>query len=574
MNNRFEEIDTFLKHVASIYATKSYLDIYALLEMYDFNKEELSDYDTSVFFERWQKHFKSNKHIQTGFRMNGFLSFDSLHFNDYSCVKLYLSFPKEQLEGAVIQIFDFITKKKIATKSKVAAHLRSDEVVLRFTNIADANLMIDFINNNKKLFNSMKRTNPFVPRIGSVGIAYDEDLSYNSVVENIIYSYLRLRKIENALSQVGYNDFVLYVQQYYNRTFKSLDGIKELQNDDNFQQNYYRITQYRHGYTEGNLVLNYKKVYTMLFESLDFRKTGDNYLRTILGFQNKDNDYQMSSYYDAIINNEKQRKNLETLKRILDEYIIYLDNNNIDAKRYLHAFVANGDYDLITRDNSYRSLFYYNNMLGAIPTLTNNNIDMYVSNVIMINKGSFKDTNTPVLVEDVKRVIDEYIQYGLTKYGVSIVCDQLNKFLVNGNYNLITRDNQLRDKFMHYQLDRNIHQIFSGRVDEYVLYLSSLNIQSNNDILIKENQDRKALLDEYIRYAIKNYGIEQTCLQIKSFMVNGNYMLITSSYNLRERFKEKQMDLYVGGIVHLDVDKYVYEFFNTNEYNNSEHIRK
>lgn len=574
MNNRFEEIDAFLKHVASIYATKSYIDIYTLLEMYDFSEPELIDDDTSIFFERWQKHFKAKKHIKTGFRMNGFLSFDSLNFNDYSCVKLYLSFPKEQLDDAVMQIFDFIDKKKIATQSKVAAHLRSDEIVLRVSNITDANVIIDFINHNKKLSSSMKKTNPFVPRTGNIGIAYDEDLSYNSVVANIVYSYLNLRKSENALSQVDYNDFILYVQQYYNQTFKSIEGIKKLQNDSDFQRDYHRITQYRHGYTEGKLVLNYKKVCTMLLQSLDFRKTSDAYLRTILGFKNKDNDYQMSSYYDTIINNEKQRKNLESLKRILDEYIIYLDNNNIDAKRYLNAFVANGDYDLITRDNSYRSLFYYNNMLGAIPILTNNNIDMYVSNVIMVNKGSFKDTNAPVLVEDVKRVIDEYIQYGLIKYGVSIVCDQLNKFLVNGNYNLITRDNQLRDKFMHYQLDHNIHQFFSGRVNDYVLYLSSLNIQSNNDILIKENQDRKELLDEYIRYAIQSYGIEQTCLQIKSFMVNGNYMLITSSYNLRERFKEQQMDLYVGGIVHLDVDKYVYEFFNTNKYDNVEHIRK
>lgn len=312
----------------------------------------------------------------------------------------------------------------------------------------------------------------------------------------------------------------------------------------------------------------------MLLQSLDYQKTDDSYLRTILEFQNKDSDYQMSSYYDTIINAEKQRKNLETLKNILDDYIMYLENNNMDAKKILNAFVTQGNYNLITRNNSYRSLFYYNNMLGALATLTNNNINEYVSNIIAMNKVSKESANTMILVEDVKRVIDEYIEYGLTKYGASIVCNQLNKFLSNGDYNLITRDYQLRDKFMSYQLDRNIHQFFSDRVDDYVRHFSSLNIQNKKATLIKKNQDKKELLDEYIRYAVENYGIESTCLQLKSFMINGNYMLITSTYNLRERFKEEQMDLYIGGIVQLDVDKYVYSSLNINESENVGHIRK
>lgn len=574
MNNRFEEIDLFLKQVAMIYANKSYIDIYALLEMYDFSEKELSDYDTSIFFERWQKHFRTKKHIKTGFRMNGFLSFDSQNFADYSCVKMYLSFPKEHLDEAVIQIFDFIDKKKIPTSSKVAAHLRSDEIVLRVSSISEANLIINYLNNNQKLSSWMKKTNPFVPRLGSIGIAYDEDLSYNSVVEDIIYEYLGLRKSENALSKVNYNDFVLYVHQYYNQTFKSIEGIKKLQNNSSFQKNYHRISQYNHRYTEGKLVLNYKKVCAMLIQSLDYQKTEDSYLRTILGFQNKDIDYQMSSYYDTVINAEKQRKNLETLKNILDNYIMYLENNHMDAKRILNAFVTQGNYNLITRNNSYRSLFYYNNMLGALATLTSNNINEYVSNIIATNKVSKESANTMILVEDVKCVIDEYIEYGLTKYGASIVCKQLNKFLSNGDYNLITRDYQLRDKFMSYQLDRNIHQFFSDSVDDYVRHFSSLNIQNKKDVLIKKNQDKKELLDEYIRYAIENYGIENTCLQLKSFMINGNYMLITSTYNLRERFKEEQMDLYIGGIVQLDVDKYVYGGLNINESENIGHIRK
>lgn len=574
MNSRFEEIDLFLKQVAKIYATNSYIDIYALLEMYDFSEKELNDYDTSIFFENWQKHFKSKKHIRTGFRMNGFLSFNSQNFNDYSCVKLYLSFPKEHLEEAVIQIFDFIDNKKILTSSKVAAHLRSDEVVLRVPTISDANLIIEYLNNNRKLSSWMKKTNPFVPRIGPIGIAYDEDLSYNSVMEEIICEYLSLRKSENALSKVNYSDFASYVNKYYNQTFKSIEGIKKLQNNSSFQKNYHRISQYNHRYTEGKLVLNYKKVCAMLIQSLDYQKTEDSHLRTILGFQNKDNDYQMSSYYDTIIDIEKQRKNLETLKNILDDYIMYLENNNMNAKMILNAFVNQGDYNLITRVNSYRSLFYYNNMLGAIPTLTNNNIDMYVNNIISANNVSNENVSTIISVEDIKRVVDEYIEYGLTKYGAYIVCNQLNKFLLNGDYNLITRDYKLRDKFISYQLDRNIHQVFFDRIDDYVQQFSSHNIQNHEDELIKKNHAKKELLDEYIRYAIENYGIETTCLQLKSFMINGNYMLITSSYNLRQRFEEEQMDIYIGGIVQLDIEKYIYNNFNINISENVGHIRK
>ena len=145
---------------------------------------------------------------------------------------------------------------------------------------------------------------------------------------------------------------------------------------------------------------------------------------------------------------------------------------------------------------------------------------------------------------------------------------------MNGDYNLITRDYKLRDKFISYQLDHNIHQIFSDRVDDYVRQFSSHNIQNHEDILIKKNRDKKELLDEYIRYAIENYGIETTCLQLKNFMINGNYMLITSSYNLRQRFEEEQMNIYIGGIVQLDIEKYIYNNFNINISENLGHIRK
>ena len=92
--------------------------------------------------------------------------------------------------------------------------------------------------------------------------------------------------------------------------------------------------------------------------------------------------------------------------------------------------------------------------------------------------------------------------------------------------------------------------------------------------MIKKNRDKKELLDEYIRYAIENYGIETTCLQLKNFMINGNYMLITSSCNLRQRFEEEQMDIYIGGIVQLDIEKYIYNNFNINISENLGHIRK
>ncbi len=574
MNDRFVEIDSFLKRMANIYADSSYIDVYACLEMYDFSDEELRDYDTSQFFEHWQKHFASTQHIKTGFRMRGFLSFDSLGLKDYSCVKMYLSFPKEHLDEAVIKIFDYLDKKKIVTSSKVAAHLRSDEVVIRVASISDANLIMDFISNNRELSSWMKKTNPFVPRNGRVGVAYDEDLSYNSVVDDIMSAYLRLRKDEHALSKVGYDDFVSYVQQYYNRTFKSIDGIKNLLKESDFQSNYHRISGYSHCYTEGKLVLNYEKVCMMLLQSLDYHKTVNDYFALISRFQNKEQDYQMTRYYDTIINAAKQKETLQSLKKILDGYIIYLDNNNMDAKGILNSFLQQGNYYFITRENSYRSLFYYNNMLGAIGTLTNHNIDDYVSNIINLSKTKEEGNTSVKLAEEIKHVIDEYIEYGLTKYGMNIVCRQLNNFLLNGDYNLITRDHQLRDKFMSYQLERNIHQFFTGKVDSYVLNFSNELARMHTDALIRKNQDRKELLDEYIEYAIANYGVETTCVQLKGFMRTGNYNLITSSYNLRQRFQAEQMDLYIAGIVQLDIDKYVYGNLSVNGYESKGHITK
>lgn len=573
MNNRIEEIDLFLKRMANIYAINPNHDIYASLGSYDFNDFELTDSDVSSLFGLWQQHFKSKHHITTGFRRYDFLSFESSNFNDHSCVKMYLSFPKTNIKQAVIKIFDYIDKKKIVTCSKVANCLRSDGVVLRVSNVSDANLIMNYVNNDKKLSSWMKRTNPFVSRNGSIGVAYDEELSYNSFVADIIRTYLIMRRNENNLIRVSYNDFVSYVKAYYRETFQSLSGIKKLLNTSDFKKNYHRISGYNCNYAEENLILNYEKVCTMLMQSLDCNKNIDDYLKLIASFQDKERDYQMTSYYGTIINSEKQKEILATLKKILDDYIRYLDSKNIDAKRTLKEFFKRGDYNLITREHSFRSLFYYNNMLGTLATLTNNNIDDYVSNIINLNETKDENINYNPLMSDVKKIVDEYIEYGLMKYGSKIVCNQLSKFLLNGDYNLITRDNQLRDKFFNFQLASNIHQLFSGSVDEYVLNFS-INHQDNKNSLVQKNQVRQALVDEYIRYAIANYGIETACLQLKSFMINGNYNLITGNYNLRQRFIKERMDLYIAGIVNMDVDKYVYEHFNNNECENEVNIKK
>lgn len=106
-------------------------------------------------------------------------------------MKIYLSFSKEDVFECVNMIFDYIDQNELSTLSKVADVRRSDEVVLRMSNVEDAKKLLEFINNNEYLSTRAKPVNPFLIKSGVAGLANDRLLSYNETLSFIIAEYFK-----------------------------------------------------------------------------------------------------------------------------------------------------------------------------------------------------------------------------------------------------------------------------------------------------------------------------------------------------------------------------------------------
>ena len=309
MMTRIEEIENFLSDFARFYIENPNKEIenedfYLRLKNYGFSNNELLDRKIDDNFKKWEIHFNTAKSLRVfSDTRSSFLQFINYGFSsDSDCIKLYLSFGKNDIYECVNIIFDYIVKENIKTFSKVANVIRSDGVILRIPDVDDAVKIINFINNDNFLKTKCRITNPFLMRCGYVGMAYDKALSYNDVLSNILQKYFTKKREMHSLDRVSLNDFANFVIDVYNRYFINGDAIycKDI------------IRQYDKGDFEHleDLILNYDNVFALIIYSLDKNTDVNMYFKLISQFQNKN------------ISHEKKEKYFQKIKEKLYQYFI------------------------------------------------------------------------------------------------------------------------------------------------------------------------------------------------------------------------------------------------------------
>ena len=152
-------------YMAKIYIQNPYLAIYYELMRYGISDAELKNKSLLNEFTNLKNHY--NKGNVRAFVHPGQVNFLQLwnvkgEVQPENLIKIYLSFPKENIEECVKIIFDYIDRNNISSHSKLANKIRSDSVVLRLENQNDAASVINFINSNAYLCSKAKPTNPFV----------------------------------------------------------------------------------------------------------------------------------------------------------------------------------------------------------------------------------------------------------------------------------------------------------------------------------------------------------------------------------------------------------------------------
>lgn len=407
MNNN--EINKFITDMAKIYMQNPYLEIksdtiYYELMRYGISDAELKNKSLLNEFTNLKNHY--NKGNVRAFVHPGQVNFLQLwnvkgEVQPENLIKIYLSFPKENMEECVQIIFDYIDRNNISSHSKLANKIRSDSVVLRLENQNDAASVINFINSNAYLCSKAKPTNPFVGKHGICGFAYDEEMSYNSVVSDVLSEYLNDLKNKNMLMNASVNDFYKFVRNSYQNIFIDMTKLQEFIEKENYNGT---NTRFR---SVGHQINNRRKIEEMLL----YKLSGNLDINQYFHLYNRFKDNSICSQTENIYNDayrkiqerksEQYQKNLNIKRGILNSYIEYELSQNQENQLYLQldAFINEGRYTFITRTNGFRDAFVNSNITGNdVIVITNNNIREYIKKYkenkkVLYEYNKFKDSS-------------------------------------------------------------------------------------------------------------------------------------------------------------------------------------
>lgn len=380
--NKTYEINYFLNYFSQIYQQNPNLEItsdtfYYALANYGLNNEQIENGNIKNYFSQWINHFKNSKNIKVFYHPNQtrFLQFNSS--KDTLCVKIYVSFNKEDIYECVNKIFEYIDKNFMPTYSKVSDTIRSDSVIIRLNSINDAKQVINFINNNEYLKIRLQQTNPFLTKDGNIGLAYDKNLSYNETLASILSHYFIYLRRTNNLQNANINSLTTYIEEIYNQYFinDQICQSKEL-------LNYYKDRNCQCDLSD--LITNFDQIISLIYISLYPQFNSKNYFDFVeQNFYNKalvqniKNEYQKKLRILQKINNDNIIK--PNTKKILDQYILtaqkkYGTDNII---KYLLSYIY-GNHNAITRDYNFRQLFINYIPPNEILKITNNNPQEYI----------------------------------------------------------------------------------------------------------------------------------------------------------------------------------------------------
>lgn len=509
--NRFEEIDNFLRYFSSLYQQNPSFEIksdtiYYSLETYGMTEDEINNGNIINNFAKWEKDFKKTQRLVVYHdpRQIRFLQFSSNYKKDDNrYFKLYLNYSKDNIYESVNKVFSFVDKNRMESASKVADCVRADDVVLRLREPLEVAAVIDYVNRDSQLCNNARPTNPFVYRQGKVGIAYDDNLSYNSVISNMIAEYLNNRRLDNRLSEVSYGDFSNYINLFYHDNFKTAIGTNSFAKSQLFHK-----LKGRHN-SSASAILNLEQIIKTLTLSLNPNTNYNDMVNHIMSCQNKKNYDDMLNYYIDVLKNpylgnssvqvdSNVNDNLDKAKRIIDNYILYISQEkDFDYTREVFKHIRQGEYNYITRTHDFRQLFSQNITTDMIDKIIGEDMNLYVgklysevvskynndSDLQEVNKTNTVNSynNEPnVQTINKKDIFDRYVQLALIKYGFDIAIKQIQSYM-SGNEYAITRDGNFRQLFVQYVSPYDISIITNNDLIGYVslYYKDNEEVKSN-----------------------------------------------------------------------------------------------
>ncbi|MEG1048725.1 MAG: hypothetical protein RSA15_05505 [Bacilli bacterium] len=470
MINRFDRIDEFLIHIASIALSSANLEITPKLvygELVTYGIEENSKINT--IFKVWTENYKFRNNIQVFIADNYkyFCQFTNrLEEINKECIKLYIPQDKKHIQKSVIKIFDFLENNNIKHISKIAEDFRLDNIVIRVEELNDANQIATFINNDKYILEGLISPNPFAMNDTNIAYSVDGKASYNNEVSKYISGYINKLKKQNRLHLVSLDDFKIFVNHIYNNIFikgKELDGYCKSRN---IKSNYV------------NKLMSHMEVTELIILSLDKNKNLNDF---VTHYNKVNNGEYKKNLYNFMVKNVNLYFNeteiITTLKqkeKLLEEAIIentkkYGIDFTVKAIQY---YIKTNDPKMFTKTNSIRSRIIDNlqgiDIVKIIKQGGETDIRKYVLNSISINYLSLS-----------QEILEKASIETFKKYGKSQMKYALELAIKKGDYKGFS--NKYREKLIKMINYKEIDNIMKTTLlnDNYpgsLVYVNYLNL--------------------------------------------------------------------------------------------------
>lgn len=370
-----QEMNSFLQNCAHLYLSNPNLSIepdtiYDKIRCYGLRPDEFRQ-SISDQIETLEANFKSAKRliVYTHPGMKTYLQFHSQGASGIGYAKLYVSVPKEYIGYVAERIFRFIDKKKITSCSKVHKSVSSDVIVLRIP-YNEVKRVTDFINDDKSISGLIRYGSPFMYRRDKVGMAFDDELSYNLVVSGFIATYLNDLKARNSLGSASLESFISFYNKYYQDVFVNGSRLREYTGTRTF-------TKLRdQSDSTAEYVNNHAQVANLFLLFLNNQLDYDKYIQFVKNCNDSQIVTREIERYIGLLKQPLQQHNTarENAQKLLNEYINYSATKNetpdIIAERLVNYLSGNDLY--ITRDKNFRARFGFINKRVLVEVMQNN----------------------------------------------------------------------------------------------------------------------------------------------------------------------------------------------------------
>ncbi len=416
--NNYELMQNFLNNIKELAIDNpdTYIDediVYSCLIRYNIpNSKKPFENITHKFYLLYE-YFKNNKNINLCEYPNFyFLVFQNGRLSGNE-IKLYAPYDSKHIVEAAKKIFSFMAKNNITHQSKIAYIIRNDDLVIRVNTLEDAEKVIAFIQKDPFLRKNLLKVNPFLPNNNGIGMAMDNDFSFNSVLCEIISNFVLLLRNQNRINDLNVENLNAYIKE-------SIPKIYDLDKRD-----IYKLLE---------------KTTSKNFTLKDFYTHANNKLKDKYDLNGKRIATNPSYLEDAV--------------RITEQYH---PGYSIGA---INQYIMNGNATGFTRKENARSNLIknispemimdtiINYLISKNISYSNNNdaIKKYVNSILNLNKENINENKTELnldlntIIEAIKRA---YINTKF-KYNKEQANNALQVLLMTGSLSYFT--NQFNDR--------------------------------------------------------------------------------------------------------------------------------